>query len=312
MVELSKDLLDQVQAACQANAGELTAALSRALDSSLEVAPREATTLQLAALPEGFDGPGLVVLIQFGKTGALAVIPASTGLLPAWVNEPDASGASRLETLGQELSMLLVPDDLIADRFQAARVESIQGVLAKAELDDGAPLLPLEVKQEGSSGTLSFVWPVGNPENLLAVPPEAASAESPPEEGAAPSPAEQPPLPDEQPPPSPKQTATLPGGEDQDAALARLPAYARSLLQIKIPVTVTLAATRQSIHEITELTAGSIIKFEKSCDELLDLEVGGQCIAQGECVKVGDKFGLRITSMTLPGERFIKQEPPRS
>jgi flagellar motor switch/type III secretory pathway protein FliN len=77
-------------------------------------------------------------------------------------------------------------------------------------------------------------------------------------------------------------------------------------LRIKVPVMVTLASKKQSIHQIVELGAGSIIKFEKSCDEMLDLEVGGLPIAQGEAVKVGDKFGLRISSMILPGERFNK------
>ena len=37
---------------------------------------------------------------------------------------------------------------------------------------------------------------------------------------------------------------------------------------------------------------------------MLDLETGNQSIAVGEAVKVGDKFGLRITSMVLPDERF--------
>jgi hypothetical protein len=34
------------------------------------------------------------------------------------------------------------------------------------------------------------------------------------------------------------------------------------------------------------------------------MEVGRQELAEGEAVKVGDKFGLLITSMTLPSERF--------
>ena len=37
---------------------------------------------------------------------------------------------------------------------------------------------------------------------------------------------------------------------------------------------------------------------------MLDLDVGKRRVARGEAVKVGDKFGLRITSMVLPEERF--------
>lgn len=78
--------------------------------------------------------------------------------------------------------------------------------------------------------------------------------------------------------------------------LATLPTYARGLLQIEVPVTVTLASQRKPIQEILELGPGSIVKFEKTCDEPLELAVGDRVIATGEVVKVGDKFGLRVGS----------------
>ncbi len=81
-------------------------------------------------------------------------------------------------------------------------------------------------------------------------------------------------------------------------------AYSRSLLKVQVPVTVTLAAKKQSIGKIIELVPGSIIAFDKSCDEMLELEVSGHPIAEGECVKVGDKFGLRVTSLILPDEQL--------
>ncbi len=67
---------------------------------------------------------------------------------------------------------------------------------------------------------------------------------------------------------------------------------------------VTLAQKRQRLSRIIEIGPGSILQFDKSCEEMLDLEVGNQAIACGEAVKVGDKFGLRITAMVLPDERF--------
>jgi flagellar motor switch protein FliN/FliY len=48
-----------------------------------------------------------------------------------------------------------------------------------------------------------------------------------------------------------------------------------------------------------------MIKFDKSCEELLDLMVCDQPIASGEVIKVGDKFGLRLRSMIMPQEQFI-------
>ncbi|HEX4142732.1 MAG TPA: FliM/FliN family flagellar motor C-terminal domain-containing protein [Pirellulales bacterium] len=81
-------------------------------------------------------------------------------------------------------------------------------------------------------------------------------------------------------------------------------AYSRSLLKVRVPVTVTLAAKKQSIGKIIELVPGSIIAFDKACDEMLELEVSGHPIAEGECVKVGDKFGLRVTSLIMPDEQL--------
>jgi flagellar motor switch protein FliN/FliY len=81
---------------------------------------------------------------------------------------------------------------------------------------------------------------------------------------------------------------------NNEGPLAELPTYARGLLKIRVPVQVTLASQRKSIQEIIELGPGSIVRFDKTCDEPLDLTVGDRVIAIGEVVKVGDKFGLRI------------------
>ena len=93
-------------------------------------------------------------------------------------------------------------------------------------------------------------------------------------------------------------------GSGEKALAAELPGYTLSLLHIKVPISVTLATKRQPIDQIMELGAGSIIHFEKSCEEMLDLYVGEHPVAKGEAVKVGEKFGLRITSVIMPEERF--------
>ena len=80
------------------------------------------------------------------------------------------------------------------------------------------------------------------------------------------------------------------------------PAHIRGRLQVRVPVMVNLASKKQPVSKIVELVPGSIIQFSKPCDEMLDLEVAGRRIAQGECVKVGDKFGLRITTIPAPRE----------
>lgn len=100
-------------------------------------------------------------------------------------------------------------------------------------------------------------------------------------------------------------------GEDYELAqrLAHLPPYARSLLRIQVPVVVTLATTRQPVSRVLDLAPGTILHFGKPCDDPLTVSVGRCDVAVGETVKVGDKFGLRITSMVMPEEKFEPVRP---
>jgi flagellar motor switch protein FliN len=92
--------------------------------------------------------------------------------------------------------------------------------------------------------------------------------------------------------------------EDFAARVASLPNYTRSLLRIRVPVKVTLASKRQAIGRVLELAPGAILHFGKPCDDPLTLSVGSCAVAVGETVKIGEKFGLRITSMVMPEEQF--------
>ncbi len=103
---------------------------------------------------------------------------------------------------------------------------------------------------------------------------------------------------------SPVLASHRPAHPDSQERLRHLPPYAKSLLKVRVPVTVSLATTKYPLKQILELGPGSLIQFNKSCEDNLTLEVGGRTIAEGEAVKVGDKFGLWITAMTMPGERF--------
>lgn len=71
----------------------------------------------------------------------------------------------------------------------------------------------------------------------------------------------------------------------------------KHLLAIKAPVSVVLAQKRVALHTILDLVPGAMLMFEKTCDQPLELEVGGHTVATGEAVKVGDKFGIRIRSL---------------
>jgi flagellar motor switch protein FliN len=102
--------------------------------------------------------------------------------------------------------------------------------------------------------------------------------------------------------PAQDEASTAGDGEPVDAAPGKPPNYTRNVLRITVPVKVILASQRTPIHEIIELGPGSIVKFLKTCEEPLELNVGDRPIAKGEVVKVGDKFGLRIGELLKLGE----------
>jgi flagellar motor switch protein FliN/FliY len=274
MSELTAEIVDQVIAACQANAGEAASTISRTFGSEFTLTPAEAGIYTPAAIPAG---PGLALLFTFGDVGCVAILSESTGFVPEWCANPDLTGQSKLSTLAQELSMQLLPDSLMADNFEAARVEDLSAALKRAGVSEDAALLPLTLTAKGKSGTLELIWPLTKPGELF-------------------DPAE----------PTQNHSAEAKSKPLKAHSLSELPSYSRSLLKITVPVRVVLAEKKESVQDVVELAPGTIIKFAKSCEETLHLYVGDQVIAAGEAVKVGDKFGFRVTGMELPEEHFLK------
>jgi flagellar motor switch protein FliN len=282
MAELTPEIAGEVVAACRTAAEEISATLARALDGQMMgVTIGEIAAYDTTAPPEGFDGPGLAILFQFGEVGFAAILPESSGLLPGWYADPDPTGRSQLATLAQELSVVLLPASVMADEFQACRVGKLAEQIAKSQPANAA-LVPLTLKCHEKQGQMSLLWPLAKPSELLVKPADAAPTK---------------------PAQTPAKTEKI--TESAELETSKLPAYTQSLFKIKVPVSVNLASHKQSVQEIIGLVPGSIIRFDKSCDELLELVVGDQTIAEGEVVKVGEKFGLRIQNMIQPQERFI-------
>lgn len=297
MAELTPEIVDQVLAACRAGAEEAAEAFGRTLDAQIAVSVGESGTVDLGALAEELSGPGLAVVLTVGGAGALILLPESSGLVPEWYAQPDATGESRLSTLAQELGMLVLPEALMPEDFKAARVKNLAGALRRGGVGQGAAAIALTLSAGDKQGIARLVWPAPKPSAVIGTgggkpkPSEGSRPEAPP--AAAPSKAARP-----EAKPKPRR-----------ARFRDLPGHTRSLLRIKVPVVVTLAEKRQPVGRIIELGPGSIIQFDKSCEEMLELDVGDHPIASGEAVKVGDKFGLRITSIVLPEERFYAVGP---
>ena len=287
MTEFTADLANQVLEVCQQNAATASALLSRALDAPISIESAAAAPISAAELPLELRGPALVLVFRLGSVGAAFCIPQATGLLPLWYSSPDGAGESKLAALAQEFSSLLLPEPLVASGSEAGKVDDLPAALAQGKLDSNSAAVQLTLSSGGRQAVASLVWPLAQPDAVL---PPRSSEPHPAVTSGAP------------------HRDVAPHRHDDD--FSNLPRYTRSLLRVRVPVRVNLAAKKESVRSIVELGAGAIIRFNKPCEETLELEVGGHPIARGEAVKVGDMFGLRITSMILPEERFTPLAPP--
>jgi flagellar motor switch/type III secretory pathway protein FliN len=298
MPELTPEIVDQIMAACRSGADEAAEAFGRALDAEISVSVGQPGSVDLGTLPTELAGPGLVVVLTVGSVGLLVLLPETSGLVPEWCRVPDATGESKLTTLAQELGQILLPEELTPDDFRAAWVETLEGALRQGAVTDGAGLIPIELTAGDHAGTAQLMWPAATPAAVFESPGSASSQE-----------------PEPEPQPQPASASESATGEvesepnQRKAQVQDLPDYTRSLLRIKVPVVVALAHKRQPLGRIVELGPGSIIQFQKPCEEMLEMDVGNCRVAHGEAVKVGDKFGLRVTSIVLPEERFQSVKP---
>jgi len=78
------------------------------------------------------------------------------------------------------------------------------------------------------------------------------------------------------------------------------------VLDIPVQLTVELGRARIPIRSVLELAQGSVVELDGLAGEPLDVLVNGCLIAQGEVVVVNDKFGIRLTDIVTPSERFRK------
>jgi flagellar motor switch protein FliN/FliY len=310
MSELNPELAGSLLEMCRGGVADAAEALQRALDGAYALTVGEATTYAASGAADEMDGPGLALVFHVGDAGLAAVLPESSGLLPDWYKTPDATGKSKLATLAQELGMIVLPEALPVGETKASHVANLKAALAAAGMSDDATQVALQLTSGEKSGSLRLIWPLTAPAQLLAAPATAAPAAS----AAAPAPAaETKPAPKPAAPPKPPAAASKPAAASaHQLDFSGLPGYSRSLLKISVPVSVELASKKETLQEVIGLAPGSIIKFDKGCEEMLRLLVGENAVAVGEAVKVGEKFGFRVTSMLLPPEHFVTAKRARS
>jgi len=307
MADLNISAIDVFTEAVTNGAAEAASAFERTFDATIKIGAGAGGPLDFGVLGPKVAGKGLAVALYWEGKGLGILLPSSTGLLPNWCEHPDATGKSKLATFAQEWGMNLVPEDFFPEDFKATVVGDLQYSLQQAQPGDQAAVL--EILLEDSEGTPTptyLVWPLQEPDGLLlSIEPEIVLP-PPPQIGGTDASFH------EEVTPGDYVFPEFDGEQVKRASLDDLPGYSRSLLKVKVPIAAVLARARKPIKTVLELGVGSVIQFDKSCDEPLEIEVGQTVvIGDAEAVKVGDKFGFRINSIQLPQERFHKVEVRR-
>jgi len=75
------------------------------------------------------------------------------------------------------------------------------------------------------------------------------------------------------------------------------------LLDIPLQISVELGRRRMTVAEVLALGSGSVVELTKTAGEPLDIYVNDRLVAKGEAVMVGEKYGVRITTIESPSER---------
>jgi flagellar motor switch protein FliN/FliY len=68
-------------------------------------------------------------------------------------------------------------------------------------------------------------------------------------------------------------------------------------MQLPLTASVVLAEKTLRLKDVLALRPGEVLEFPRRADDPLELRVAGRAIAEGAAVKIGERFGLRISGM---------------
>ncbi len=320
--------------ACREHLVEIAETFRSTIGSEIRLSAGEPTDVGEAGGLADFQTPGLAVAMTVGEQGLVVLIPQNLPL-PAWYRQPDISQNNRLQTLAHELTLNLLPADLQSERYLAIGTENLIEVAQSAEVAPSAKMVELSVfhpdgTHEAAFAKILVIVPVNTPPVPAVA--QAADDASRADATTPASPAEDDgsqssvgtdlvDLSDE---PSidassdeadsdnsliDESDASFTGALDADsdshsaAESADAALRARRVLRVPVTVSVRLAERKMSLGAVVALGPGSLVTFSKSCEDLLDLYVNNHRYCQGEAIKIGESFGLKVSKVGVTEER---------
>ncbi len=78
------------------------------------------------------------------------------------------------------------------------------------------------------------------------------------------------------------------------------------LFDVPLQISVEVGRARILLKDLLQMGEGYVVELDKFSGEPLDLYVNSRLIARGEAVKVGDKFGIKLTEVVSQSERISR------
>ena len=78
------------------------------------------------------------------------------------------------------------------------------------------------------------------------------------------------------------------------------------LFDVPLQVSVEVGRARILLKDLLQMGEGYVVELDKLAGEPLDLYVNARLIARGEAVRVGDKFGIKLTEVVSQSDRLEK------
>jgi flagellar motor switch protein FliN/FliY len=314
MMQLTDSQIERTIEACRQHLVEIGQTLQAALACEVRLAAGEASGIADSGGLAEFQTPGLVVAMAVGEQGLLVLIPQALPL-PAWYRQPDVSQNNRLQTLAHELSLHVLPADLQTEHYAALSTDNLIEVAQGAEVASSARKLELSVfhadgTHEAAFAKILIVLPVNAPPipglahaslgagdvATESTEPGAVTDDIESAEGADLDSSTEGEETDA------SEVAAFDEGEPSElASAAASDATLRAMRVLNVPVTVSvrLAERKMSLGAVIALVPGSLVTFNKSCEGMLDLYVNNHRFCEGEAIKIGESFGLKIAKVGL-------------
>jgi len=76
------------------------------------------------------------------------------------------------------------------------------------------------------------------------------------------------------------------------------------LFDVPLQISIEVGRARILLKDLLQMGEGYVVELDKFAGDPLDLYVNSRLIARGEAVKVGDKFGIKLTEVVSQSDRI--------